>query len=67
SAVAAYNLGVVLQDAGRYRDAVLAYRRAIEIDESFADAHYNIAQLYEKLGEKADAFRHLKQFRALMR
>src|SRR5690606_34263869 len=30
----------------RFRDAELAFKRAIEIDPQFADAHFNLAILY---------------------
>lgn len=66
-ATAAYNLGVVLEDRRRAADAVAAYRLAIEADPRFPDAHYNLSRLYEQLGDKTSALRHLKSYRALTR
>ena len=66
-ATAAYNLGVVLEDRRRPADAVAAYRLAIEADPRFPDAHYNLSRLYEQLGDKTSALRHLKSYRALTR
>ena len=36
-------------------------------DPRFADAHYNLARLYEHLGREVAAVRHLKAYRKLMR
>ena len=38
---------------------------AIEADPNNADAHYNLAGIYERRGEKQAALRHLKSYRAL--
>ena len=65
-ATAAFNLGVVLQDLGRIREAAAAYETAVESEPGYADAHYNLAGVYEKLGEREAAFRHLRTYRTLM-
>ena len=62
---AAFNLGVALEDLGRIDDAIIAYTRALESDSTNADAHYNLAGIYERRGEQATAFRHLKQYKRL--
>ncbi|HEV8581959.1 MAG TPA: tetratricopeptide repeat protein [Thermoanaerobaculia bacterium] len=62
---AAYNLGVALQDLGRLREAVAAYEAALARDDRYADAHYNLAGVYELLGEREAAFRHLRTYRTL--
>ncbi len=64
-ALAAYNLGVALQDQQHPRDAADAYERALELDPTLADAHFNLSRVYETLGEKAGAFRHLRTYRSL--
>ena len=64
--IAAFNLGVALEDLGRTDDAVRAYQRAIALDPDNADAHYNLAGIYERRGEKQAALRHLKAYRALI-
>ncbi|MCU1347522.1 MAG: Tetratricopeptide 2 repeat protein [Acidobacteria bacterium] len=66
NATAAFNLGVALEDLGRVNDALDAYHRAIDLDPDHADAHYNLAGIHERRGEKADAVRHLKAYRALL-
>jgi tetratricopeptide (TPR) repeat protein len=66
-ALAAYNLGVVLEDQQRYRDAIQAYARALAADPNLAEAHFNLARLYEKVGDQRAAIRHFNGYRALMR
>ncbi|HKO56706.1 MAG TPA: tetratricopeptide repeat protein, partial [Thermoanaerobaculia bacterium] len=56
---------VALEDLGHLRDAAEAYRRAIALDENNADAHYNLAGLCEKRGDKQAALRHLKTYARL--
>jgi len=60
-------MGVALEDLGRPADALAAYEKAIALDPRNADAHYNAANLCERLGRPADAVRHLKDYRVLTR
>jgi tetratricopeptide (TPR) repeat protein len=62
---AAFQLGVALEDLGKTNEAIEAYRRAVESDPYFAEAHLNLARLYEKSGKKTAARRHLKSYREL--
>ena len=39
---------------------------AIEVDPACADAHYNLAGLREKLGDRTAALRHLNSYRKLI-
>lgn len=64
NAVAAFNLGTVLEDQGRETAALEAYNAALP---DLADAHHNLARLYEKLGWRKDAIRHLRAFQVLDR
>src|SRR5207302_6846227 len=64
-ATAAFNLGIALEDLNHPGDAIEAYRRALATDPRLADAHYNVARLYEKVGKKAAALRHLSIYRRL--
>ena len=66
-ATAAFNLGVALQDLDRPSDAIDAYRKAISEDPAYADAYFNLADLYEKLGKEAMAIQNLKIYRELTR
>jgi len=62
--IALFNLGVALEDLRMPEEAILAYRLAAEA--GLADAHYNLAYLYERRGEPAAALRHLRTYRKLV-
>jgi tetratricopeptide (TPR) repeat protein len=62
----AFNLGVLLEDLGRESDAITAYREALGQDPAFADAHFNLARLYERAGDARNSLRHLLAYRRLM-
>ncbi len=62
---AAFNLGLALEELGRDRAAADAYNAALTIDPTFADAHLNLSRVYERLGDRVSALRHLKSYRAL--
>ncbi len=64
-ALAAYNLGVALQDQERPHDAAAAYEQALALEPKLADAHFNLSGIYERLGDKTAAFRHLRTYSAL--
>ena len=65
-ATAAFNLGVALQDLKRPHDAVEAYEKALALDARLPDAHFNLAVIYEELGRKKAAIRHLKSYKTLI-
>jgi tetratricopeptide (TPR) repeat protein len=62
----AFNLAVVLEDLEREPDAILAYREALALDPQFADAHYNLARLYERAQDPKASLRHLLAYRRMM-
>lgn len=66
-ALLCFNFGVVLEDLGEVEEALALYQAAIENDPSLADAHYNLARLYEIRGQSQHAIRHLGQYRKLER
>jgi tetratricopeptide (TPR) repeat protein len=61
-----FNLGVLLEDLGRTQAALEAYQAAVGEDPALADGHYNLARLYEALGQPQHAIRHLGQYRRLL-
>jgi tetratricopeptide (TPR) repeat protein len=63
---AQFNLGVLLEDTGRVAAAIDSYLAAIALDPALADAHYNLARLYEIQGNAPHMLRHLRQYRALL-
>jgi tetratricopeptide (TPR) repeat protein len=64
-ATAAFNLGIALEDLDQPADAIEAYRAALSADPSLADAHYNVGRLYDRVGKRAAALRHLGAYRRL--
>jgi tetratricopeptide (TPR) repeat protein len=64
---AAFNLGVLLEDQMKPLAAINAYKLAIAADPNHADAHYNLSHLYESMGNRRNALRHLDIYRKLMR
>ncbi|TMQ72346.1 MAG: tetratricopeptide repeat protein, partial [Candidatus Eisenbacteria bacterium] len=64
-ATAAFNLGVALEDQRRPHAAAAAYENALAVDAEYADAHFNLGRLWERLGEPRKALRHLQAFRRL--
>ncbi len=52
-----YRLGVILNLAGRYEEAIAAYQRAIELDPNLATPHNNLANVFVELG-RFDEARH---------
>ena len=72
-----FNLGVSVEDSDPVRrasEAIAAYERALELDPTMADAHFNLARLLEVVGRKSRdelvlrrAVRHLVRYRDLGR
>ena len=60
-----FNLAVLLDDLDRGDEAAAEYESALRIDPGLADAHYNLALLYEEQGEAKQALRHMSQYRRL--
>jgi Tfp pilus assembly protein PilF len=46
-------------EKGRYREAAIQLNNAIQIDQTFADAHYQLAQTYVKMQNWGPAFQEL--------
>jgi len=61
-----YNLGVLLDDLERGPDAMAAYEAALRGDPDFADCHYNLALLCERLAKPKEAIRHMARYRMLV-
>ena len=50
---------------GKYREAAIQYSNAIQVDSRFAQAHYQLAQTYLKLGDASHALDELTKTVAL--
>lgn len=44
-------------DAGRFPEAIIQYRNALNLDNNFGDARYKLAQAYDRLGDGGNAAR----------
>jgi tetratricopeptide (TPR) repeat protein len=62
----AFNLAVLLEDLDREPDAIRAYREALALDPQLADAHFNLARLYERARDPKASLRHLLAYRRMM-
>jgi tetratricopeptide (TPR) repeat protein len=58
-----FNYAVLLEDLGREAEAILAYREVLALDREFADAHFNLARLYEHAKDQEASLRHLLAYR----
>ena len=67
NAIAAYNLGLILEERREIVDAIRAYERALAADPDLPDAHYNLARLYETSGDARSAIQHFSAYRTLTR
>src|SRR5579862_3633665 len=56
-----YNQGVRAFDQQKYSEAVLLFGRALQVDPSFADAHYKLAQSQERQGNWLPAMQELQR------
>jgi tetratricopeptide (TPR) repeat protein len=61
-----FNLAVVLEDLRREADAIAAYRESLALDPELADAHFNLARLYERAKNPKASLRHLLAYRRMM-
>lgn len=58
-----YNMAAVYAKEGRYRDAEGEYLKALRIDPSDADSHYNLAILYDdEFQDKRKAAMHYRSY-----
>lgn len=58
------NMAIAYTKTGQPDEAVRQYRRALEIDDSLTGAHYGVAFLLLKRGERDAASAHLREFLA---
>ena len=60
-----FELGVLLSEQGRHKDAIEQLLSAIRLDPSDAQAHYRLAQAYRRTGQTALAEQELEIFQQL--
>lgn len=54
------NLGVALNNLGRNKEALEAFKTALEIEPGMAVVHYNIGKIYSALGNNAESERYFR-------
>ena len=64
-ALAWYNLGNVLRDAGRPLEAADSYRQATRLDSTFADAYNDLGHVLHRAGRFDDAEQSYRRYLAL--
>ena len=58
-------LGILLSDQQRHKEAIPELRRAAELEPDLAQAHYRLAQAYQRTGQQALAAKELEIFERL--
>ena len=58
-------LGILLSEQRRYAEAIQELRRATQLEPDLAQAHYRLAQAYQRTGQKALAAKELETFERL--
>ncbi|OWQ46583.1 hypothetical protein CDL60_14065 [Roseateles noduli] len=61
-----YLRGYALESAGRWAAAMEAFGRALSLDRTFAEPHYRLGVLCERLGDPVTAARHLERYQRLL-
>jgi tetratricopeptide (TPR) repeat protein len=55
-------LGILYSEQKDFREAILAYQKAIETSPQMEEAHYRLAQIYKRTGENLKAQQELEVF-----
>ena len=64
-ALALFNLGHVCEEQEKLSDAVEYYTAASRNQKNYADAYYNLALVYERMGEPMQAAKHWQAYLAV--
>lgn len=57
-----FNLAHALEYVDHLEESAMALERALELDPDFADARFNLALMWERLGEMDRAYSHWREF-----
>ena len=55
-------LGVAYKVKGLLKEAEIEFQKALMINPNYDTAHYNLAEIYEQMGLKQEAFEHYRRF-----
>jgi tetratricopeptide (TPR) repeat protein len=56
-----YNIGYIKTSQGKYGEAIVAFRKATQLDRLFAKAYEAMGRAYQKMGRKAEAEKALQR------
>jgi Flp pilus assembly protein TadD len=65
NATSAFNAGAILVNSGKFAEAQVQFQRAIRLDPSMAEAHYQLGIAFVSSGNAAEAIKSLEQYLAL--
>jgi tetratricopeptide (TPR) repeat protein len=60
--LAYFDLGNVLDETQRLAEAIGAYKAALQLAPTYADAHYNLALAYERSRQPRLAIKHWRSY-----
>ncbi|MDP9038257.1 MAG: tetratricopeptide repeat protein [Acidobacteriota bacterium] len=52
--------GKQYEDAGKYKEATIQFSNALKVDKNYADAHYELAKTYLKMGNAMQGYSQLR-------
>lgn len=61
-APAHFQLGNILEDAGKTNDAIIEFKAAARLDADYAEPHYALARIYRKLGNTSASKREVEAY-----
>ncbi len=64
-ATSAYNAGAILVNSGKMAEAKAQFQRALQLDPTMAEAHYQLAMTFINEGNVAEAVKSLEQYLTL--
>jgi Flp pilus assembly protein TadD len=65
NATSAFNAGAILVNSGKFAEATVQFQRAIRLDPSMAEAHYQLGLALVSTGNATEAIKSLEQYLAL--
>lgn len=64
-ATSAYNTGAIMMNSGKVAEAKVQFQRAIQLDPTMAEAHFQLGMTFINEGNVAEAIKSLDQYLAL--
>lgn len=61
-ALAHFQLGNILEDSGRTKEAIQQFKVAVSLDPGYAEPHFALARIYRRLGDTANSKREVEAY-----